>query len=110
MKIRTSNRCRRLLRKQASASCYLCRATEHLLVHHLNWEHSDDTPSNLVIVCQRCHTELHKAGYLTAQEMDSIRAKIELERTGGSVGGTPALAVKQVCGEASQLHFKGWGR
>ena len=79
MKIRTSNRCRQLLR--GSASCYLCQATEYLQVHHLNWQHSDDTPSNLLIVCQRCHTELHKAGYLTAQELESIRTKIDLERT-----------------------------
>jgi len=56
-----------------------------LLVHHLNWQHVDDTPSNLVIVCQRCHNILHQVGYLTIQELESIKAKVELERTPGEV-------------------------
>lgn len=73
-KNRTSNRCRRLLR-QPNRTCFLCGKTEKLHVHHLNWHHEDDTPSNLVILCEPCHNTLHKAGYLSLEELEGLKLK-----------------------------------
>jgi HNH endonuclease. len=84
-KNRTSNRCRQLLRNQEHPTCYLCGREDELEVHHLNWHHEDDTPSNLVVVCQPCHKELHKVGYLSLDELNGIRDKVRAERTPGEV-------------------------
>jgi len=83
MRVRTSNRCRSLLRNDTNAHCAICGARKGelggLVVHHFNGDHSDDTPSNLVILCRRCHSVIH--GRPTSDK--------ELERTGGD------LAVKR---------------
>lgn len=60
----------------AHASCYLCGVREHLHRHHLDWDHYNNALSNIIIVCQRCHTILHKSGYLDAQELEALRVKI----------------------------------
>lgn len=36
-----------------------CGATEHLQVHHVNLNWLDNTPSNLQVVCPKCHAEIH---------------------------------------------------
>ena len=118
-RIKTSNRCRRLLRSNPNARCYLCQNEDNLHVHHLNWHHSDDSPSNLLIVCKRCHAKLHKVGYLTKQELEVIASKVARATpgvtplggyTGQSQGGvipalalTPKLNKNLEAGEASYL-------
>jgi hypothetical protein len=60
-----------------NASCYLCNSREHLHRHHIDWDHSNNALSNILLfLCQRCHTEHHKGGYLSAQEFEALRAEI----------------------------------
>jgi hypothetical protein len=61
--------------------CYLCDSQENLERHHVDWHHDNDSRDNLVTLCHRCHMELHRAGYLSLQELDGIRDKIRAERT-----------------------------
>ena len=84
-KMRTSNRCRQLLRKGNQPACYLCDSQVDLEVHHIDWHHENDNPDNLVTLCHRCHMELHRSGYVSRQELDGIRDKIRAERTPGEV-------------------------
>jgi len=56
--------------------CYLCGATTRLERHHINWHHNDRGKANVVILCKRCHVELHRVGYLSSKELEAIRAKV----------------------------------
>jgi len=63
------------------SSCYLCGSQVKVERHHIDWHHENDVPENRVRLCQRCHAMLHKVGYLSGQELDSIRDKARAERT-----------------------------
>ena len=64
--------------------CYLCESWEALERHHMDWHHENNSPSNRVLLCHRCHTELHKVGYLSLQELDGIRDKVRGGLNGGA--------------------------
>jgi 5-methylcytosine-specific restriction endonuclease McrA len=57
-----------------NASCHLCGSRDRLHRHHIDWNHHNNTPSNLTLVCQACHVMLHKVGYLDREELDAVRA------------------------------------
>jgi hypothetical protein len=60
-----------------NASCGLCGSPKQLHRHHLDWDHSNNSPSNVVILCQRCHTVLHnKVGYITLEELAAVREQV----------------------------------
>lgn len=42
-------------------TCQLCGSRRDLQVHHLRFrsQGGDDTPTNLLTLCRRCHAELH---------------------------------------------------
>ena len=39
--------------------CARCGKSKRLLVHHINRDHADDTPSNRTTICYRCHSLQH---------------------------------------------------
>jgi len=58
------------------ASCGLCGSRQGLHRHHLDWDHSNNSPSNVIVVCQRCHTELHEIGYITREQLAAVRGRV----------------------------------
>ena len=40
--------------------CEMCGATTNLCRHHINFIRSDNRFENLVVVCRKCHTKLHR--------------------------------------------------
>lgn len=60
-----------------SACCGLCGSRMELHRHHLDWDHSNNSSSNVVLLCQRCHTVLHnKVGYVTLEELTAVRKQV----------------------------------
>lgn len=55
-------------------ACYTCGSVEHVHKHHIHWHHDNNATENITFLCQRCHNELHKVGYLTHEELGRIRA------------------------------------
>lgn len=53
--------------------CYLCESQENILTHFLDWHPGNNSPGNRLLLCRRCHIELHKVGYLSLRELESIR-------------------------------------
>jgi len=39
--------------------CELCGSTENLLVHHKDFNHSHNVKENLMVLCKKCHQNLH---------------------------------------------------
>ena len=56
--------------------CFVCQSAENLHRHHLDWHHENNDPSNVVTICARCHVALHQFGYLSREELYSIREKV----------------------------------
>ena len=59
-----------------SSSCGICGDTHDLHRHHLDWDHSNNSPTNIVIICQRCHVVLHDIGHITIEELEAVRKKV----------------------------------
>ena len=39
--------------------CSHCGSTNGLVIHHMDFNHSNNDPSNLVCLCRSCHASLH---------------------------------------------------
>ena len=59
---------RRLYRKVGvKERCEGCGAKANLGVHHRDFDHYNDDPGNLAVMCISCHMSLHKTEYWTAR-------------------------------------------
>ena len=56
--------------------CWLCGLTKPTHIHHVDWNHKNNVPNNLAILCERCHVEMHTAGYLNNAELAAIRGEV----------------------------------
>ncbi len=43
--------------------CSKCQTTEDLCIHHIDFDHYNNEISNLQVLCNSCHTSLHKTEY-----------------------------------------------
>lgn len=43
--------------------CQICKETEVLDLHHLDNDNTNNTPSNLVVICPNCHAKIHRLGF-----------------------------------------------
>ena len=39
--------------------CSICSSTEKLLIHHIDLNHFNNSPDNLVVLCNKCHSYTH---------------------------------------------------
>ena len=51
-------------------SCEGCTARSNLGIHHINFDHYDNRPENLQVLCVSCHMSLHKRAYWEAIHND----------------------------------------
>src|SRR5262245_14412993 len=61
-------------------SCARCEGTDHLAIHHLNYDHYDDRVENLQVLCRSCHASVHKKAY-----WDAIHAGLEPPRSNAPI-------------------------
>ena len=65
----------------AKTKCERCSCKINLCIHHKDFDHYNDDPSNLEILCISCHISLHKQAY-----WDAIHAGKKPKRSNGPVG------------------------
>ena len=58
------------------AECYLCGAFGPFHRHHIDCNHKNNNPSNIVLLCEHCHVELHRAGKINRESLDFIRQQV----------------------------------
>ncbi len=58
-----------------------CGTKKHLGLHHVDFDHYNDDPSNLAVLCVSCHMSLHKKAY-----WDAVHDGSEPRRSNGPVG------------------------
>lgn len=46
-------------RRYQKTECLICAAVADLQVHHVDGDHSNNSPDNLATLCQRCHSAVH---------------------------------------------------
>jgi hypothetical protein len=56
-----------------NAACFLCNSCAQVHRHHIDWDHSNNSPSNVIVLCQRCHAEAHKCGYVNRAQFETVR-------------------------------------
>lgn len=39
--------------------CEICFSTDNLCIHHIDKNHSNNDPENLIMLCRRCHAKVH---------------------------------------------------
>ena len=47
-------------------ACRDCGGKLNLAIHHENYDHYDDRPENLIVLCVSCHSRTHKQAYWDA--------------------------------------------
>lgn len=48
--------------------CGRCGSTEALVIHHIDGVHTNNTPSNLEVLCSPCHSSHHKQEWWDARK------------------------------------------
>ncbi|MFC1995596.1 HNH endonuclease signature motif containing protein [Chloroflexota bacterium] len=59
--------------------CFICgseESQENLHSHHIDWNHNNNDPDNVVALCKRCHIIIHQTGYASKNEMFELRKKV----------------------------------
>ncbi len=51
---------RKLVKKE---KCFLCGLKESLCIHHIDFNHYNDNPENLQVLCCHCHLRIHRKQY-----------------------------------------------
>lgn len=69
-----------MTRKGRTVECYLCGTFGPVDRHHLDWHHNHNEPSNIILLCPRCHSELHKVGYVSREELNALRQEVKARR------------------------------
>ena len=65
--------------QDVSQHCKACGFARGLEIHHKDWDHTNDNPENLLVLCKWCHMQVHKLG------------KPEFERMLEVAGANPSL-------------------
>src|SRR3989304_6890763 len=55
-------------RKTKKEKCELCQARLNLCIHHKDFDHYNNQPENLQILCLSCHMSLHRKAYWDAKK------------------------------------------
>jgi hypothetical protein len=45
--------------KRDGRRCQCCKAKSHLIIHHMDCNKLNNSPTNLITLCQQCHMHLH---------------------------------------------------
>ena len=56
-------------------ACGLCQGRLNLVVHHQNFDHYDNQPQNVQVLCVSCHKSLHSRMYWEAKKKGEIPLK-----------------------------------
>lgn len=65
------------LRSIKASACAICGKGQELHIHHKDWNHHNNSPNNLLTLCQHCHTILHRFPYLADyEELDKLIIKV----------------------------------
>ncbi len=64
--------------------CQRCGATERIEVHHMDLDHYNDDPDNLIALCIYCHKQYHACNW----ELEELGIKTPPIRRGESFKGT----------------------
>ncbi len=59
----------------AKEKCGQCQGRQNLGIHHVNYDHYDNDPENLQVLCVSCHMSLHKQNYWDAIHADQAPPK-----------------------------------
>jgi hypothetical protein len=62
-------------------SCGSCATRQNLGIHHVDYDHYNNEPSNLTVLCVSCHMSLHKQNY-----WDAIHAGREPPKSNAPIG------------------------
>ena len=65
------------VQRRHAGECFLCGTHGPVDRHHLDWHHNHNEPSNVMSLCPRCHSALHKIGYMSREEIKAIRQKVK---------------------------------
>jgi 5-methylcytosine-specific restriction endonuclease McrA len=71
-------------KKFRAATCSECPATKGLHVHHIDRNHENDDPTNLVTLCASCHLKLHWREDRPKRMAGARKALETAKRTGGN--------------------------
>lgn len=57
----------------AGDRCEICKSHNRLQVHHLSYDRlGDELPTDLLVVCDPCHGEIHRIGWTAERFEDPV--------------------------------------
>lgn len=77
--------------------CEKCWAVENLQVHHINKHHSDNRLQNLMLVCGKCHRELHKGDRIYRIMVENWKPyRPDVKKRIGTIGSKNRVQLKTI--------------
>lgn len=78
-------------------TCQCCGDTKNLIVHHIDCDIKNNSPSNLITLCIQCHSHLHKTYSNKELREGNIWKMFPKEITWGKFGKTfrPKVVVRE---------------
>ena len=68
-------------RKVQKEKCQGCGSRQNLAIHHEDFDHYNNSPDNLMVLCVSCHSSLHKKAY-----WEAVRAGKKPTKSNGPIG------------------------
>jgi len=53
--------------------CCICGSDSNIERHHWDWNHRNNEPANVFLVCRPCHVWLHRSGFYEVEEIEEVR-------------------------------------
>jgi 5-methylcytosine-specific restriction endonuclease McrA len=70
------------MKQRDRRECYVCGSKSNTERHHIDFNHKNNAPSNLMWLCRRCHTQVNQCGYTNREEFGAIRGQVKARDPG----------------------------
>jgi len=91
--------------------CEFCDSIVEVQVHHVDWNHENNSAENRMPLCHFCHTAVHQLGAIVTEQLRVVRELVLMERRLFE-GGAPLDGMKErrTLIDAVMGHFGGYGK
>jgi len=63
---------KKAIKERDHYTCNLCNNQDDLVIHHIDYNKKNCNPNNLITLCRKCHSKIHKGW--TQEDLDKLKS------------------------------------